>query len=78
VRRWLDRLRTAAPQWGVLYDPGQMVWMAVCGRDTLVVADTPAELSGRIAAHVPARTQPERGEERRPRWRSLPPGVARL
>ena len=78
MRRWLARLRAAAPQWGVLYDPGRMVWMAVCGRDTLVVAATPTELSGRIAAHAPARTPPERVGEHRPHLGTLPPGAARL
>jgi hypothetical protein len=73
VGQWLRRLRAEAPHWGVLYDPGQMLWLAVQGRQTLLIARTPAELAGQITAHVHA----AEGEGARFRLRRPPSGVVR-
>jgi hypothetical protein len=73
VGQWLRRLRAEAPHWGVLYDPGRMLWLAVQGRRTLLVAQTPVELAGQITAYASAGDS----DGARFRLRSLPPDVAR-
>lgn len=50
IREWAGRLRAALPGWGVLYDADFGIWVAVRGRQRLVVASTPPKLFRRAAA----------------------------
>ena len=77
VGQWLRRVRAGAPHWGVLYDPGRMLWLAVQGKRTLLIARTPAELAGQITVHVPGHASAVDSETSRFRLSQLPPGVVR-
>src|SRR5215469_13978918 len=81
ARLWLAVVRAAAPGWGVLYDPGRVRWLAVRGRETVLVASTPVDLVRQIRSQVPGTgpsASPCRPADTNVGDRGLPPGVARV
>lgn len=64
------KLRAKFPRWGILFDPLESVWVAVCGKRTLVAASSPAKLTEQVEAAARGEVGPDEGD-RTQTWRTL-------
>jgi hypothetical protein len=62
-------LRARFPRWGILFDPLERVWVAVCGKRTLVAASSPEKLTEQVEAAARGETGPDEGDQTQT-WRA--------
>ena len=66
----IRKLRARFPRWGILFDPLESVWVAVCGKRTLVAASSPEKLTEQVEAAARGEAGPDEGEKTKA-WRAL-------
>jgi hypothetical protein len=63
------KLRARFPRWGILFDPLASVWVAVCGKRTLVAASSLEKLTEQVEAAARGEAGPDEGENTKA-WRA--------
>jgi len=63
-------LRARFPRWGILFDPLESMWVAVCGKRTLVAASSPEKLTEQVEAATRGEAGPYEGDKTET-WRAL-------
>jgi hypothetical protein len=63
-------LRARFPRWSILFDPLESVWVAVCGKRTLVAASSPQKLTEQVEAAARGQAGPDEGDKTQT-WRAL-------
>jgi hypothetical protein len=66
----IRNLRARFPRWGILFDPLESVWIAVCGKRTLVTASSPEKLTEQVEAAARGEAGPDEGDKTQT-WRTL-------
>jgi len=64
------KLRARFPQWGIVFDPLESVWVAVRGKRTLVAASSPEKLTDQVEAATQGEAGPFEGDKTQT-WRTL-------